>query len=120
MSRLTYEEIQADPTASTWLKNALKAAIRRDAVDAMCDAEYLAEWLKARLAAIQGRDTAPADERACGACETCPACGVSVAPGTCCETCGVYFGDPCPACGKGGYHSRTCRVLDSDDDAACI
>lgn len=26
----------------------------------------------------------------------------------CCETCGVYHGDPCPDCGGSGYHVDGC------------
>jgi hypothetical protein len=36
------------PTASFWLKDALKAALRRDVVDASHDAEILAQVLGAR------------------------------------------------------------------------
>jgi hypothetical protein len=49
----TLEELLVDPCASTWLKRAAAAAVERDPVDATCDAEWLADWLKARLEEIQ-------------------------------------------------------------------
>ena len=74
--RMKLEEILADPTASTWLKNALRTAVERDCVDATNDAEFLAEWLKERLEEIQGKgeeyphqytpETCPG--RPCGEC----------------------------------------------------
>jgi hypothetical protein len=39
-------QILSDPSASYWLKDALKAALNRDAVDALRDAETLALALK--------------------------------------------------------------------------
>ena len=47
--RKTIDEILADPTASTWLKLAAAEAVDRDPVDAVDDAEWLAEWLRQRL-----------------------------------------------------------------------
>lgn len=43
-----------DPCASYWLKDALKAALERDCVDATNDAEILAKALSERLKKIQG------------------------------------------------------------------
>lgn len=51
-----YEEIASvvyDPTASDWLRQSLHTAVRRDAVDAANDAEFLADLLKRRLDHIQ-------------------------------------------------------------------
>jgi hypothetical protein len=45
------EEILADPAASSWLKDALRSALERDAVDALNDALALAGTLEARLRA---------------------------------------------------------------------
>ena len=45
-------EILADPAASRWLKEALKSALERDAVDALNDALALAGILEARLRAV--------------------------------------------------------------------
>jgi hypothetical protein len=44
----TPEQIQADPAASFWLKNALRLALRRDWLDAAKDAEGLAATLRNR------------------------------------------------------------------------
>ena len=46
---LTLEQLQADPTASDWLKRAAREAIDRDPVDAVAAATWLAEWLRKRL-----------------------------------------------------------------------
>lgn len=46
------ETILADPAASYWLKQALLSALERDAVDALIDAEALAEALRERLGAV--------------------------------------------------------------------
>lgn len=48
MALLTAAAILNDPTASTWLKDALRSALRRDPVDAANDAAYLARFLDAR------------------------------------------------------------------------
>lgn len=42
-------EVLSDPSASHWLKNALRAALSRDPVDAANDAEVLARVLDARV-----------------------------------------------------------------------
>lgn len=42
------EEVISDPAASNWLKNALMAALQRDAVDAANDASLLAALLERR------------------------------------------------------------------------
>ena len=42
----------------------------------------------------------------------CPSRGMPVEPGTCCAGCGVYFGDPCPACGQPGYHADGCAEIE--------
>lgn len=39
-------QILSDPSASYWLKDALRAALERDCVDALSDAEALAVALK--------------------------------------------------------------------------
>jgi hypothetical protein len=49
------EEILADPTASNWLKDALRTAVERDPVDAANDARFLSEWLEDRLFDIRRR-----------------------------------------------------------------
>lgn len=49
---LTVGDVLADPTTRTWLKDALRAALRRDPVDAVNDAEVLLEVLKVRCDAI--------------------------------------------------------------------
>lgn len=38
-----------DPSASCWLKDALNALLKRDPVDAVNDAEVLAEVMRSRL-----------------------------------------------------------------------
>jgi hypothetical protein len=43
------QEIFEDPSASTWLKSALRVALERDPVDALNDALALAEVLEERL-----------------------------------------------------------------------
>lgn len=43
-----------DPSASRWLKAALRVALERDPVDATADAETLADVLSARLDRIYG------------------------------------------------------------------
>jgi hypothetical protein len=48
------EQVLASPSASFWLKNALRAALHRDCVQATHDAELLAELLRARLSQMQG------------------------------------------------------------------
>jgi hypothetical protein len=45
---LKIEQIVDDPAASFWLKNALRAALMRDPVDAANDAELLAQVLEQR------------------------------------------------------------------------
>ena len=32
-----------------------------------------------------------------------------------CTVCGVWHGDPCPACGQRGYHMATCSELESEE-----
>jgi hypothetical protein len=43
------QEIFEDPSASTWLRSSLRAALERDPVDALNDALALAEVLEQRL-----------------------------------------------------------------------
>jgi hypothetical protein len=43
------QTILDDPAASEWLKTALRAALARDPVDVVNDAEVLCETLKQRL-----------------------------------------------------------------------
>lgn len=47
------DAILTSPSASFWLKDALKAALQRDPVDAANDAESLAAVLVNRCAALQ-------------------------------------------------------------------
>lgn len=44
----TIEDILRDPSASAWLKNALRSSLLRDPVDAANDAEVLAQLLDRR------------------------------------------------------------------------
>jgi hypothetical protein len=44
----TIEEVLRDPSASSWLKAALRSALERDPVDAANDAEVLARLLDRR------------------------------------------------------------------------
>lgn len=44
----TIAKILADPSASYWLKNALKTSLERDCVDAARDAQILSEILGER------------------------------------------------------------------------
>ena len=46
------EEVLNDPAASNWLKNALMAALQRDAVDAANDSALLAALLARRADAL--------------------------------------------------------------------
>ena len=46
------EEVLRDPAASLWLRNALRAALVRDPVDAANDAEVLARLLDRRYRSI--------------------------------------------------------------------
>lgn len=55
------EQIDADiqaalnaPSMSHWLRDALLSALRRDCVDAACDAQILAAWLARRCDAVVG------------------------------------------------------------------
>jgi hypothetical protein len=48
----TIEEVMADPSASVWLKTALRAALERDPVDALNDALALAGILEERLRSV--------------------------------------------------------------------
>jgi hypothetical protein len=43
------EDVMNDPTASSWLREALRAAVERDPVDALNDALTLADILDTRL-----------------------------------------------------------------------
>ncbi|MGB8421380.1 hypothetical protein HHL24_35395 [Paraburkholderia sp. RP-4-7] len=46
-------KICSDPSASYWLKEAIKALLKRDPVDAVNDSEVLAEIMRARLSEIE-------------------------------------------------------------------
>jgi len=46
------EEILDDPSASDWLKGALRSALERDPVDALNDALLLAATLEERLRTV--------------------------------------------------------------------
>ena len=50
-SDIAGEEILDDPSASDWLKGALRSALERDPVDALNDALVLAATLEERLRA---------------------------------------------------------------------
>lgn len=54
MDDLRIKLLLEDPTTSTWLKQALTTALRRDPVDAVYDAEVLTQTLRRRLVQIQG------------------------------------------------------------------
>ena len=45
--------ILANPSTSFWLKNAVETSLKRDAVDALVDAEALVQILKTRLETIE-------------------------------------------------------------------
>lgn len=49
---LSIEEVLSDPAASFWLRDALRAALARDPVDAAHDSEILARLLDRRCRAI--------------------------------------------------------------------
>jgi hypothetical protein len=51
-AELEGEEILEDPSASDWLKVALRSALERDPVDALNDALVLAATLEERLRAV--------------------------------------------------------------------
>jgi hypothetical protein len=42
------DEVLTDPTASFWLKSALRSALNRDPVDAANDSEFMARLLEQR------------------------------------------------------------------------
>jgi hypothetical protein len=50
------EEILDDPSASDWLKGALRSALERDPVDALNDALVLAGALETRLRVVLDLD----------------------------------------------------------------
>jgi hypothetical protein len=52
--------LSSDPSASNWLKNALRDALKRDPVDAANDAELLAVILSKRAMDIHGQALAHA------------------------------------------------------------
>lgn len=49
----TTEALLAAPCITRWVKNAIRDLRQRDPIDALDDVEILAEWARARLAAIQ-------------------------------------------------------------------
>ena len=51
----TAEDVAASPSTSYWLQDAIKAAIQRDPVDALGDAEILVAVLQRRLNLLTGR-----------------------------------------------------------------
>jgi hypothetical protein len=53
--RLEIEQVLSDPTASFWLKDALRSAITRDPVDAANDAEVLFRLVDERCHKIQSQ-----------------------------------------------------------------
>lgn len=54
MTTQKIDQALARPCTSYWLKDALRSAMKRDCVDAVHDAEQLAQLLNERLNAIQG------------------------------------------------------------------
>ena len=48
--------VLADPSASYWLRDAIKSAMKRDPLDALRDAETLADVLRENLADIERRN----------------------------------------------------------------
>lgn len=44
-----FEQVLADPSTSFWLRDAVRAMLARDPVDALADAEALASLMKMRL-----------------------------------------------------------------------
>ena len=55
---MTLKEILADPSVSHWLKDALRTAYERDAVDALLDARSLLKLLGERYTQIVNGDYA--------------------------------------------------------------
>jgi hypothetical protein len=55
---MTLKEILADPSISSWLKDAIKAAYEQDPVDALRDAHRLLKMLGERYTQIVNRDFA--------------------------------------------------------------
>lgn len=51
------EEVLADPSVRYWVKDNLVALDQRDVVDALDDAELLADLMRLRAAAMLGRST---------------------------------------------------------------
>lgn len=47
--------LNSDPSASTWLKDSLRSALKRDPVDAANDSELLATILAKRAIDLQGQ-----------------------------------------------------------------
>lgn len=54
MNNPTPQQLLDDPCSSFWLKQSLAAALQRDPVDAVNDAEALAGVLRARADAVLG------------------------------------------------------------------
>ena len=51
--------VLADPSSSYWLRDAIKSAMKRDPLDALRDAETLAEVLRENLAEIERSNQNP-------------------------------------------------------------
>lgn len=49
------QRIADDPSASNWLKEAIQSLLKRDALDAVKDAELLASIFQARLSYIESQ-----------------------------------------------------------------
>lgn len=58
MKTPTVQELLDSPSVSFWLKNALRAALSRDCVDAAADAGLLADVLQERADEALGRSAA--------------------------------------------------------------
>lgn len=41
--------------------------------------------------------------------DRCDGCALPLDETATCPRCGVYHGDPCPTCGRRGYHAEWCN-----------
>jgi hypothetical protein len=75
-------------------------------------AEIVGEYLDAAVAWIAATRGLTATEREAVAevgrqrlAVSCDRCAVPLGADDCCPRCGVYHGEPCPECGRRGYHA---------------
>ncbi|ANJ76581.1 hypothetical protein PQH03_28655 [Ralstonia insidiosa] len=54
LTDMKVQQVLNDPSTSDWLKNALRAQLERDPVDAANDADVLAEIFRSKLAEVFG------------------------------------------------------------------